>query len=220
MLTTGDDGARDTGGREEVGEERDTDECGFGGVVPRDDDPDDSDDNCELWGGGGDDEHEPTFHPQAAAQWGDHRAMVDVEMAPLVTELWRAGIETYSSCQDLGESLGDLALRLPHMAAHVRTLDGRAALDLSPPDAQPVLDMVAAAGPLGSVYDRMTRWTAEGAWKYGLLMLDLPDDDGSYSFRILGIQLVFPRRDIPALTQALRRHNARLDEARRAVECR
>ena len=163
------------------------------------------------------DDGERTFHEQSLAEWGDRHDLVDREMAPLLSELWRAGVGTYSSCQDLGESLADLAFRHPHMAGYVDSLRGRASIDFVPPDAQLFLDLVAAAGPPPPLYDRMTRWTAEGAWSFNLPMLDLPDGAGGFSFRILSIQLHFPRADLPEVTGCVRRHNQRADEARKAA---
>lgn len=119
-----------------------------------------------------------------------------------------------SSCQDVGESLAELGDRHPHMASYVEAARGRALIDLSPPDAQPLLDMITAANPSAGLYDRMTRWTAEGAWKYSLVMLDLPDDDGTYSFQILAIQVGFPRTDIKEVTRCLNDQNERLECAR------
>jgi hypothetical protein len=161
-----------------------------------------------------DEADEPRVHPQALAEWGEKRALVDAELAPLVTELWRAGIDSFSSCQDLGESLAELGRQLPQMATYVEGRRGRALLDLSPPDAQPFLDMVATSGPAGALYDRMTRWTAVDAWRYSLVMLDLPDEHGTYSFTILAIQVELPRKDIPAVTRGIRRHNARSERDR------
>ena len=162
------------------------------------------------------DDDDPAFHEQSLAHGGDRSDLVDLELAPLLSELWRAGLGTYSSCQDLGESLADLADWHPHMADYVQSLRGTASIDFAPPDAQPFLDLVAAAGPPEPVYDRMTRWTADGAWRFNLPILDLPDGAGGYSFRILSIQVHFPRADIRAVTDCVRRHNDRVDHAHKA----
>ena len=40
-------------------------------------------------------------HPQQLVQVGPWRALIDVEIAPLIASLWRAGIATRMSCQDM-----------------------------------------------------------------------------------------------------------------------
>ena len=55
------------------------------------------------------------FHPTSLVTLGDRRANVDVELAPLVLELWRADIETDSCCQDCGEYLASGADTDPHI---------------------------------------------------------------------------------------------------------
>jgi hypothetical protein len=66
-------------------------------------------------------------HPATVVVHGDLEAEVDLELAPLVLEIWRAGIETIHSCQDVGENLASLAAQLSHVAEIARReLAGRA----------------------------------------------------------------------------------------------
>jgi hypothetical protein len=149
-------------------------------------------------------------HPQILVEAGGQRAYVDHELAPLLRELWRAGIDTYSSCQDLGESVEDLLEAMPHLGPYVDFHSGRAVIDFSPPDAQRFLNLVAGATPPPALYDRMARWTAEGAWRVDLIVLDAPAAPDRHDFRIFGTQVQFPRYDIPGVIACLRRHNERL----------
>ena len=41
-----------------------------------------------------------TKHPTVRIIYGDQEADVDKQIAPLIKEMWKAGIETYQSCQD------------------------------------------------------------------------------------------------------------------------
>jgi hypothetical protein len=49
----------------------------------------------------------PTLHPQTRIEHEGFAAEVDEEIAPLILELWRAGIETALSCQDNERGLGE-----------------------------------------------------------------------------------------------------------------
>src|SRR6266540_6661346 len=44
-----------------------------------------------------------TTHKQAHIQHGEIEADVDERIAPLIVELWRAGVTTRMSCQEFGE---------------------------------------------------------------------------------------------------------------------
>jgi len=59
-------------------------------------------------------------------------AEVDLELGPLIVEIWRAGIETIHSCQDVGENIGGLAAQLPHLAETARRELGRASIGFPP----------------------------------------------------------------------------------------
>jgi hypothetical protein len=149
-------------------------------------------------------------HPQVLAQWGTRRAYVDWEMAPLLRELWEAGVDTIASCQDLGESLENLPVRSPHMAAFVEAATGQAVIDFYPPDAQVFLTLVANGAPPSAMYDRMTRWTAKGGWHVALDLMDVPRAAHQHDFRVFGSQVRFPRADVPLIIECLRRHNERV----------
>jgi len=43
-----------------------------------------------------------TVHPQVHIQHGEREAWVDAQLGPLILACWRAGIETWLSCQHLG----------------------------------------------------------------------------------------------------------------------
>ncbi len=157
-------------------------------------------------------------HPTVAVAHGDFRAEVDVDLADLILEMWRAGIETVDSCQDLGDALSELARHLPHLAQNVRRDSGRAVIGFENPIPLLALyDAVANAGPRDAFYERMVHWAAPGAWECitGIYDWGLVDGDGTFApdgtassrFAASSIQLRFPRTDIGEMTQRMRRHN-------------
>jgi hypothetical protein len=155
------------------------------------------------------DKNDYATHIQVAVEYGEQEALVDAEMAPLIREIWRADINTIASCQDVGESLDDLPNRYPHMARTVKALQGTALIDFRPADAQRFFDAVADGKPPRAVYDRMTRWTAKGAWEVRMVLYDTCNTVDDRRFWVIGTQVRFPRNDIPAITKSLRRTNLR-----------
>ena len=49
------------------------------------------------------DGHVAPVHASQRVAHGEWVAELDIGIAPFVLELWRAGIETHNSCQDIGE---------------------------------------------------------------------------------------------------------------------
>ena len=161
-------------------------------------------------------------HPATVVVHGDLAAEVDLELAPLVLEIWRAGLETIHSCQDVGENLVDLAVHLPHLAGIVQRETGRASIGF--PDAEAVLaflDALANAGPRDELYERMAHWASPAAWQLVLGIQDqglereeakgpgrmAPDGTPLSHFAAASFQVRFPRSDAAEMTQRMRLHN-------------
>jgi hypothetical protein len=157
-------------------------------------------------------------HPTTTVTHGDRAAEVDVELAPLVLEIWRAGIETIHSCQDVGENVAGLAAGLPHLADVVRRETGRASIGFARGDAVVAfLEVLANAGPRDRFYERMVHWASPAAWQLVLGVQDQGLRDGDAGEGVDGtplsrlvlasFQVRFPRTDADEITARLRRHN-------------
>lgn len=165
-------------------------------------------------------------HPATVVQHGELVAEIDLDLAPLVVEIWRAGIGTIHSCQDVGENLAELATRLPHVAEIARRERGRASIGFA--GVEPLLgflDALANAGPRDELYERLAHWASPDAWQVVLGLQDLGltrDDDGDEAPGEGGMapdgvphsrlsagsfQVRFPRSDLGEMTERMRRHN-------------
>ena len=162
-------------------------------------------------------------HPAKVVVHGGMVAEVDLELAPLVLEIWQAGIETIHSCQDVGENIGGLAAQLPHLAETARRELGRASIGF--PGSEPLLvflEALANAGPRDLFYERMAHWASPDAWQLVLGIQDLalerdegdpgaqalaPDGTPRSRFGVASFQVRFPRGDAAEMTERMRRHN-------------
>ena len=162
-------------------------------------------------------------HAATLVEHGDLSAEVDLVLAPLVLEIWRAGIPTIHSCQDVGENLAELAARLPHVAEIARRELGRASIGFS--GEKPMLaflDALANAGRRHEFYERAAHWASPDAWQLVVGLLDLglkgkegdpgdqelaPDGTPLSRFAAASYQVRFPRGDIGEMTERMRRHN-------------
>jgi hypothetical protein len=157
-------------------------------------------------------------HPATVVVHGSLTAEVDVDLAPLVLEVWRAGIATIHSCQDVGENVAGLAGRLPHLEEVVRRESGRASLGFAGADAMAAfLDAVANAGPRDELYERMAHWASPGAWQLLVTVSDrglaegeelAPDGTPWSRLTPASFTVRFPRTDIAEVAERMRRHNA------------
>jgi len=160
-------------------------------------------------------------HPAMTVSHGDLAAEVDIELAPLILETWRAGIATIHSCQDMGENVADLAARLPHLDDFVRRESGRANIGFAGSGSlEAFLDALANAGPRDAFYERMVHWAAPGAWQLVVAVRDQglradeeeiggPAPDGTPLSRLeaVSFQVRFPRADVDEMTERMRRRN-------------
>jgi transcriptional regulator with XRE-family HTH domain len=144
-------------------------------------------------------------HEQVAVRVGEREARVDVGIAPLIRELWVAGIETILSCQQ--NTLGRIWVEFMDVLA-----------------AGTFLNIVARYGDGND--DLYWRMKAEGRahgtlpdWEYSVLVEDLALDEGiidncvEYSYDPpadfdfwLGVR--FPPQDLPVVLQRLNDHHA------------
>jgi hypothetical protein len=146
-----------------------------------------------------------TRHPQVHVKHGPWEADIDVEIAPLIKELWRAGVATVLSCQD-------------NQADRVWI-----AFDSSE-DLARFLDIVGEYEEgEGTLYDRIqsaddhTTRPDRGGWWYSLwpsdLACDEDDDHDEEADEWLGPQFAvslsvrFPRADLPTVLQRLKQFN-------------
>ncbi|MGI5170054.1 hypothetical protein ACQEU3_37455 [Spirillospora sp. CA-253888] len=77
------------------------------------------------------------FHPTKTLAAPDgQQAAIDVEMVPLIQQLWRLGIETKTACQDASEAVREGGTRVPaeERPAKAARLTGRAWLVVSQED--------------------------------------------------------------------------------------
>lgn len=145
---------------------------------------------------------------------------VDVMLAPVIEEIWRAEIDTVSCCQDAADLGAEFLQARPHLAARAQYNAGYAYVDFpDEDDAAAFLDAVANAGPRDDFYERMTHWAAPGAWRkhahfWDVGRLESDDDEGYASdFRLGSAQICFPISDIDEIVRRLQRYNEGLAPA-------
>lgn len=146
----------------------------------------------------------PTHHKQVKVRVGEWEADVDEELAPLIEQLWKAGIATVLSCQ---ENRPGVAWIMFLMAEDLSTF----------------LDIVAEYDPdEASLYRRISLASdLEECWEY-----DLRPQDAALHEEFLGggveewhegeacfyfnVSVRFPRTDLPTLLQRMMWHNGSL----------
>ena len=134
-------------------------------------------------------------HREVRVVYGDQEAMIDEEIAPLSRELWRHGILTHSSCQnvrgnvmvefiDVDNALPFLELVAPR-DNHVESIYNRIVGDDEPDDWQR--------------FRSQRMWQLKAGHPYDL-NAGHPDEGVVFAASIL---VFFPRYDLPAVTHAL-----------------
>ena len=149
-------------------------------------------------------------HPVVTVTVGDFSAEIDQMLAPVIEATWRNGFNTFTSCQDAGESNQGWVAKLPHMAEYVRTHTGWAFIDFPIDDGLEFLDALARAGARDAFYVRMVHWAAPDAWRIAAKPMDraMLDESLSSSFDLDLLQVVFPQYDIPEIVRRLDEHAA------------
>ncbi|WP_285472752.1 hypothetical protein [Actinoplanes sp. NBRC 101535] len=128
-------------------------------------------------------------HPVRTVQVGQRSAEIDELLAPAVEAIWRNGFQTFTSCQDAGESNVSWLEKLPHMASYVESRRGWAFLDFPVQDGLRFLTAVAQAGPRDAFYVQMTHWAAPQSWDVSIRPMDQAmfdeAEESNFDFRLL-----------------------------------
>ena len=148
-----------------------------------------------------------TRHEKVRVRHGSQKADVDKQIAPLIREMWKAGIETYQSCQDNPAGWVWIQFESNHELQRFLNIVG---------DYEPALGSMHDRIRHG--YDRLTG-PRVGQWRYVVTVDDFAveevDTDGgsvqeSYAglpdFRAL-IAVHFPHYDLVEVLKRMRRFN-------------
>ncbi|MFJ9594432.1 hypothetical protein ACIRS3_16870 [Streptomyces virginiae] len=149
-------------------------------------------------------------HPTVVVQVGDLKAHIDEQLASTIGAIWECGFDTFTCCQDIGESNADWPEKLPHMTEWVDSRRGWMLIDFPVDSGLAFLSAVANAGPRDAFYARMTHWAAPDAWDVNVKPIDwaMYEDTTPSQFRLHLLQVSFPAYDLPELTHRLREHAA------------
>ncbi|MEU9230787.1 hypothetical protein AB0D40_41560 [Streptomyces massasporeus] len=149
-------------------------------------------------------------HPTVLVQVGDQQAQIDEQLAPTIQAIWECGFDTFTCCQDVGESNADWPRKLPHMQKWVESRRGWMLIDFPVESGLALLSAVANAGPREAFYVRMTHWAALDAWDVTVKPMGAAmfQEGLASRFRLQLLQVSFPAYDLPELTHRLREHAA------------
>lgn len=155
-------------------------------------------------------------HSTATLTYPFTRELVDIDemLVDLIQEVWRAGIETVSCCEDAEDISELLHTAFPHLAARGGYLANRCYVAFpSDREAATFLSAIADAGPRDEFYVRMVHWAAPGAWHKSLSFDDMGMSDDEViehasDFVPSMVQVLFPRADVPEVVARLQRHDA------------
>jgi hypothetical protein len=141
-------------------------------------------------------------------------APIDRKLAPLIREMWRAGIRTWTSC----ENVDDIGSIHPYGFSRAGwALIGFPTLE----DAVTFMTLVTRFEPGGkSLYNSITRQGCRGvrAWDYTVNPIDYSYDERRDRYRPeargvarfgFGMTICFPQSDLPVLVSRLQEQNAR-----------
>jgi hypothetical protein len=145
------------------------------------------------------------LHPQTRIEYSGRAADVDVEIAPLILELWRAGLWTSLSCQEGVD--GRVWIGFAHASAleeFLRVLF---------PERDDAIESLYNRAVGGIEPDEWEAFREERAWRYRLHAEDALEDDATTtrSDIYLAADVHFPRRDLDEVLARLHRHNARIE---------
>lgn len=150
-----------------------------------------------------------TIHAQETVTVGDWTADVDVELAPLIRELWAAGWSTYASCQD-HPGTGKVWIGFSESNHAAAFLNAVAIHQKSKKD---------------SLWQRANDWgfgfleptsvhNKGGDWEYHLTVTDDSHDNAASKFVafgkpdfLLSVSVLFPRRDLSVVAERMRCYN-------------
>jgi hypothetical protein len=122
---------------------------------------------------------------------------IDVEMVPLIRQLWALGLPTAGCCQDLGESI--VIGNSPSRTRHADFYRGLAWLKMPLPAGCELLGYLAERPEYA---ERLRRWTHPQAWLAQVHLV--PGESGTIE---LGhAQIHFPREQLDEVTAVLKQH--------------
>ncbi|MDT9682474.1 hypothetical protein RND61_10390 [Streptomyces sp. TRM76323] len=149
-------------------------------------------------------------HPTVLVRVGDRQAQIDEQLAPTIRAVWECGFDTFTCCQDAGESNAAWPEKLPHMARWVESRRGWMFIDFPVDSGLAFLSAVANAGPRDAFYVRMTHWAAPDAWDVKVKPMDAAmfQEELPSRFHLRLLQVSFPAYDLPELTRRLHEHAA------------
>ncbi|MET7495597.1 hypothetical protein [Streptomyces sp900116325] len=149
-------------------------------------------------------------HPTVLVRVGDRQAQIDEQLAPTIQAMWECGFDTFTCCQDMGESNADWPEKLPHMAEWVASKRGWMFIDFPVDSGLAFLSAVANAGQRNAFYVRTTHWAAPDAWGVTVKPMDAAmfQETLPSRIRLQLLQVSFPAYDLPELTRRLREHAA------------
>lgn len=155
------------------------------------------------------------MHPTVELEYQGETVEIDEDLAPLISEIWKAGIDTTDACQDVGEAVSQLVEHLPHTKALSERSLGRASIGFaSEVDLCKFYDALANSGPRDAFYVRMMHWAAPDAWEVKSQVVDDYDDEEtktpqrSLFYISEKVTAEFPRTDIPEILRRMRSFNA------------
>jgi hypothetical protein len=153
-----------------------------------------------------------TRHEQVEIEWRGIRAEVDVELAPLILEMWKAGVATVLSCQENRPGIAWIAFPAADFATGFLDL---VAVHPGEDDAPAADD-----APYGAtLYRRIAGCGSIGDWQYALFPENygvrekivkgklVETCTGPANFEFL-VSVRFPRTDIPLILKRLQAVNA------------
>lgn len=127
-----------------------------------------------------------TGHPTVVVRVGDWTAPIDKEIAPLIKEIWKAGIGTVLSCQENQPGITWIAFVITNVADFLHIVVGE------------------YNDEIDSLYNRIRQeWEDSkrvGWWEYEIF---------SQGFPMVSIR--FPKTDIPILVERLQAKNTGIE---------
>jgi hypothetical protein len=137
------------------------------------------------------------LHPVRRVTVGELSADIDEELAPIIESIWRIGLNTWTCCQNQGESNASWGQQLPHMKPIVESQLGWAYIDFPINDGLAFLNALAKSGPRDAFYLRMAHWAAPDSWDVSARPMDSATFDEKLTSRFdLRLLLVrFPSYD-------------------------
>ena len=150
------------------------------------------------------------LHPVRRVTVGDRTAEIDEDLAPIIEAIWRLGLDTWTCCQNQGESNADWTETLPHMAPIVAAQVDWSYIDFPLDDGLQFLTAVAQAGPRDAFYLRMVHWAAPDSWDVSARPMDraLFDTTVESEFGLRLLLVRFPNYDRAEILRRLTAYRA------------